>query len=145
MMQPEYSGSGAARPAITRRRAFGIVARGAALGALSAGAVVTLSPPPAEAVVVDDALFRLVAEYRAKRDTWNNTEFVTDQAGDDALDRDVKPLRDQLMRHPPLATTEAGAVAAVQFVQERMVQFASEDYSLTLAAALAFYDGRRSR
>lgn len=142
-MQASYSTQGALRPVITRREAFGIVGKGAALGVTAAAAVLVLTPEPTAAVAAQpDRLLGMIESYVAARDVWRDTKFATDEAADAAYVASVEPKWDALANDPPAATSEAGVQAALRLAHEDL-GLNTEGFGRSLVgAALGFFVGR---
>lgn len=124
---------------MNRREALRTLAAGGATGALAAGAIV--ATVPAEATT-PDPLLDLVSLYRATVNTLEASGIEDDDAFEAEYDRIVEPLWHRLRDETPIATTEAGALAAIRLANEEMRHTADGFAPPLVAAAVAYFDGR---
>lgn len=141
MLNVPIRAAGEAVSAVSRR-AF--LHRTASIGAASVVAGCVMQVPTAEAEPADP-LVALLAEYH-RNDTiwWNASDAYEDDDGYNALYvATVKPLFQRLRDNPPAATTQAGAVFALQFVADQEARLANWNASQSVTkAALAYFDAR---
>jgi len=120
---------------MNRREALRTLGAGAAAGALAGGAVIA-----AEAST-HDPLLALVERTRSMLAAVDAIEDFTDDELN-AVMQPVNVLYDEIAYRTPVATTTAGALAALRFAHDTMEHSCEIINRPLVGAALAYFEGR---